>query len=51
VCVESTTTIVRFVVLAIAKFDDSWLSDQLKQPHKHISTKITSEGFHDPEEL
>jgi hypothetical protein len=50
-CVESTTTIVRFVVLAITKFDDSWLSDQLNQPRKHISIEITFEGFHDPEEL
>jgi hypothetical protein len=41
----------RFVVLAIAKFNDSRLNDYLKQPREHIGAEVTSEGFHDPEEL
>jgi hypothetical protein len=42
---------VRFIILAIVEFDDTFLDDWFKQLREHVSAKVTSESLHDPEEL
>jgi hypothetical protein len=37
--------------LAIIKFDDARLDDQLKQSREHICAKVTSKGVQNPKEL
>jgi hypothetical protein len=49
--VLGTTCVVCFIILVVVKFDDIFLDDELKQSREHISTKVTSESLHDPEEL
>jgi hypothetical protein len=49
--VESTTRVVSFVELTVINLNDIWHDDQLKKSCESISTKVATEGFHDPNEL
>jgi hypothetical protein len=42
---------VSFVELTVIDLNDVWHDDQLEESCESINIKVTTEGFHDPNEL